>query len=165
MLRISRTGETFTVARKGESFEGRRSVFVVDRCRLEGLERGNGYVCLPPGVYEAEMIVRAKDGMKALAFVRRLSGPGQLTKKQAQELDEKDMQVHVATKPWDLQGCFGVGVLRDHDGVMSSGEAMRILFQALGGFEEGRLVRVRIDDPKPKELTNDPPADPAGLES
>lgn len=151
-LRILRTRETFKIEHKGKLYEGRRCSFIAGPLTLDGLQRGNGYVALPAGLYIAKMdtyVSRSHpDGpvRQCFRFLERTAGDGELTPKQQLVLEKDSGLIHSATRPWHLEGCFSPGVARDEGGVMGSPEAMRILFEAFGGFEVGKPVRIKIEE-------------------
>ena len=145
---ITRTGERFTVMHNGAAYEGIRSVL---RCGSLSdhyvIERGNNRVHLPPGLYRCQMThwVSRRTGRSArsIVYCEELSGVV-LTQKQQQELNERDLHMHPANWPYQLEGCQAQGLTAYSRGVRHSAKAMRRMFDALGGFEEGRDVIVQI---------------------
>lgn len=149
MLTIHRTGESFRVQRgeQGRFYEGLRSFVTVGGFSCHAIERGDGFVRLPNGLYLARMATwtsrRSGSTARSIVFAGCLDGP-MLTAKQQQELEEEDIHMHPANWPWQLEGCVAPGISTSRNGVVRSGEALGLIFNMLGGYENGRTLEVRI---------------------
>lgn len=165
-MRIRRTGERFHARKsipkknqtdggpKYELFEGVRStIHPGGLSPLHAIERGDSYIQLPAGVYECRFGWWTNSRgrrERVIRFLRRISGPGELTEEQADSLRKGRFCMRAASKPWEVGGCFAVGLFPDELGVVASREAMRLLFDALGGWQEGGRCRVKIEDATPR---------------
>lgn len=91
---------------------------------LPGIENAEDPDRMPPGRYELVMATMRRAGMQALWLPPTGS----------------QLFGHPANWPRQLKGCWACGVSAVYGGVLMSHEAFRRIFEALGGFEEGKRI-------------------------
>ena len=146
---IVRSGERFEMLHEGAAYHGYRSeIFCGVLEVMHAIERADGYVRLPLGLYRAEMThwVSRSNGKRAqsIVFCERLSGPGELTDAQARVLRMRSRHIHPANWPYQLEGCIAPGLKSYGRGVLRSKKALRRILDTLGGHEEGRSLNIEI---------------------
>jgi hypothetical protein len=144
---------------------------------FDGIERAGGYVALQPGSYMMFMERSPNHGILVDKAGRAIKenggylGKKDLAKhKDASFLGRKQMRpqhsqtnnkgkhaailIHAGSKPSHFEGCIGVGD-KAPKGLSMSSERLEKVFELLGGFKEGKAVRLEVmgDNPgnkKPK---------------
>lgn len=99
-------------------------VEVPGRLLLPAIENAEDPDRMPLGRYELVMATMRRAGMQGLWLPPTGS----------------ELFGHPANWPRQLKGCWACGVLSVYGGVLSSHEAFRRIFEALGGFEEGKRI-------------------------
>ena len=132
MLVLVRTGEVFEDAK---GVEGIRGELTLGPVSFPTVERGDGYKMLPLGTYECEMGWISFSGGRTARAIRVLG-----------EYSMGRIYVHPANYPSQLAGCIAPGMTIEEDGVGRSRDAMRQIFDALGGWLKDRPVRLLVSD-------------------
>ncbi|MBK6683984.1 MAG: hypothetical protein IPG45_05880 [Deltaproteobacteria bacterium] len=103
--------------------------------QLPAIERGGNYVFVREGEHELEAShwVPRSDPTKRIEALRFWIDGKRTT-----------LLVHVANFPSQLEGCVAPGLTESKRGVNHSAAAMAALFEALGGWVEGRRWRVVV---------------------
>ncbi len=133
---------------------------------FDGIERAGGFVALKPGSYMMFMerspnhgILLDKNG-RAIKENGKYLGKDKLKDhKGASFLGRRQMRpqhsqtnnegkhaailIHPGAVPSDFKGCIGVGDRAPH-GIRNSQERLDKVFELLGGFKEGRAVRLEV---------------------
>ena len=91
-----------------------------------GFENGGDPDKMPCGEYDLVMATMRVAQMEALW------------------LEGTELFGHPANTPNELKGCWTIGLEPTSDGVNRSRAAFHRLFEALGGFREGRKIRTRV---------------------
>lgn len=183
MTGIGSTTPTLYVIRSNEVVKDATGAWAI-RVRIDvrghsfdGIERAGGFVALKPGSYMMFMerspnhgILLDKNGRAIKENGKYLGKKDLANQKGATFLGRKQMRpqhnqsndqgehaailIHPGGVPSDFKGCIGVGD-RTAKGITNSHERLEKVFELLGGFKEGKAVRLEVmgDNPgktKPK---------------
>ena len=132
--------DTATV-KDGNGANGRLGFLQVGQLRLHTVERMDGYKWLRPGEYECEFRywTPRKGGKKEAIRVLGSYSKGRI-------------YIHPSNYPSQLAGCIAPGVGRNKAGVSDSRTAIKLLFEALGGFSKGRKLSLLVSGVVPKGM-------------
>ncbi len=145
MMYLTRTGERFACTNKnGKVAWAKRGLLTVGSTSYFTIERV-GVVSLPRGTFECVMEQQHnEDGSeKRKVFRPRAEGPmGHHLK--GGSGGPAAILIHVANVPQQLTGCIAPGKLKTPDGVDESVAALKEIFAACGGFEDGKVVKLTV---------------------
>jgi hypothetical protein len=172
MSGIGSTTPTLYMIRGGEVVKDATGAWAI-RVRIDvrghsfdGIERAGGYVALQPGSYMMFMERSPNHGIlidkagRAIKENGKFLGKDKLKDhKEASFLGRKQMRpqhnqsndkgehaailIHPGATPANFKGCIGVGD-RAPKGLSMSYERLEKVFELLGGFKEGRAVRLEV---------------------
>lgn len=111
---------------------GTRATIMVGDQRWEAIERADGYVRLPAGLWVAQFDFWYRGGAKEKALRIQY-----VTKQNVEPPLCWGILMHPATEPKDLKGCVGPGRTMAPTGVRESRMALVEIMAALGGWREG----------------------------
>lgn len=155
-MRLTRLPERVEYEHDGDRVVGVRGLLVIGPRCWPTIERGGGYVHLLPRRYVVEMARMRGSGRRALRVlavgIEEASYP---LKGTLRSLRRGRIYVHgledgdrvpppIVTAAHHLEGCVGPGVQRAERGVLDGAAAMRQIFDALGGWVEGRRVELEV---------------------
>lgn len=145
MIYFSRSTETL-VDKKGKT--GRRCTLRAGELVLHAIERADGYKWLRPGIYACKMDYWvSKRGVKSEAI--RVMGEYSKGKHGYPRIC-----IHPANWPYQLEGCIALGLTQMFDGVGNSRSGFLDLWDELGGWEEGKELRLEVQGLPELEVQN-----------
>jgi hypothetical protein len=132
-MRLTRTDERIEYELDGESIEGVRGILTIGSVSFFTVERGNGYKHLRPDTYDCECAWWTSKAGRRLRAIRILG-----------EYSRGRIYIHAANHPHQLEGCIAPGMRIIDHGVEQSWMALTKIFEALGGWEEGRRFTLEV---------------------
>lgn len=113
---------------------------------IDFMWRGDGYVRLPPGVYEAKFS-KLRSGQRCIRVIAPLAS-FPLTKDQQRVLDDDTLCIHAAQHPSQLKGCQAPGRHRAPDGWVAgdSTSTFGLVCHLLGGFVLDKTLVLEVRD-------------------
>jgi len=127
---------------------GTRGTLLLGPLVLCGLERDDGFMRIPAGLWRVEMADMRSGGARALRFLTDGHREEDNTKDFWRSLFLGRLYVHPANYPAQLQGCIAPGMHEGPHGVWRSVDALAQIFDALGGWKKGERFDFRIMDAK-----------------
>lgn len=112
---------------------GRRGNIKIGGKSWHTIERLDGYKWVRPGTYEAEFGYWTSSSGKKSKAIRILG------------VYNNRIYFHPANKPSELKGCIAPGLSKIASGVGSSRNALRAIFDELGGFAAGKKLHLKIE--------------------
>jgi hypothetical protein len=112
-------------------------VLTIGEAEYPTIERGEGHVSARKGTYELKMDIKnTHRRIQCLRF---------------NHLGMHTLLIHDAWKDSHhyLEGCIAPGMTSDAKGIHESGKAMEQILAALGGFEQGKLLKITIENNAP----------------
>lgn len=131
-LLYKRTGTTCV---DSEGATGKRGTLALADKSWHTVERADGYKWLRPGTYQCEMAYRTSSSGKKSKAIRVLGS-----------YSAGRIYIHSANWPHQLKGCIAPGTTKLSGGVGNSRNAIKSIFNALGGFAVGKAVTLQVGE-------------------
>lgn len=146
-MTLTRTNEQVSsTGKNGQVALGRRGTLEIAGLSFYTIERTGGYVTLPAGEFECVMEQQPKHNNRRVFRVKVDGEHGHHVKNNRGEFAA--ILIHAANYPHQIVGCVAPGRTKILHGVGDSGNAMKDIFQACGGFGPGKKVTLVVKNPR-----------------
>lgn len=149
LTRLNGEGSRFAYEHEGRAYVGQRGLLVIGPIAFPTIERHNIDTKLTLGTYACSFAWwTSSSGLRRQAIRIDLS-PEQYERiyPESRRLQLGDsarargrIYIHAANHPHELSGCIAPGIEEGAHGVLGSWAALRQIFDAIGGWEDGKRL-------------------------